>query len=494
MRQRFIGSLAILLAGAGAVLPSSSALATPKLFQAGLVAAAAPPKPARFADQVTAQDLEVQDKSDESKEKKPEPELIPPPKVDPSKDAKAPVLPDDAGKLRPHADGFKPADACAPLCCPPCCCCPCRKPRLWATAEYLLWWIDDGPVPLPLVTTSTTAGPPINAGFFSDPGAAVLFGNTSIDYGTLSGGRVSVGYWLTPEQTLGVETSWFLLEQGTFEFAARSNAAGSPVLSRPVIRSDTGAESGFRAAFPGALAGGVLVGSNSQLWGADVNLTGRVFAGSSLTWDLLAGFRYLDLEEDLNVAQSTTILAGGITGFNGVFFREGNGIALYDSFDARTQFWGGQLGSRLTYTLGRVVAESTIKVGLGCNHQTLTVGGSTTLFPIGGGSRTASGGALAQISNIGRYSRDDFAVVPEVTVNVGYNLTDALRVFVGYNFLYISEVVRPGEQISRTVNPTLPPASLEYGPLVGPRAPILTGLQRDDYWAQGLNFGLSFRY
>ena len=54
-------------------------------------------------------------------------------------------------------------------------------------------------------------------------------------------------------------------------------------------------------------------------------------------------------------------------------------------------------------------------------------------------------------------------------------------------------VPRPGDQIDRAVNPTQLPLSTA--------APLLTGLARPapvlrdtDFWAQGINFGLEFRY
>src|SRR5262245_61953321 len=37
---------------------------------------------------------------------------------------------------------------------------PCKRPPLlWIDAEYLLWWIKDGPLPVPLVTTGSGNDP-----------------------------------------------------------------------------------------------------------------------------------------------------------------------------------------------------------------------------------------------------------------------------------------------------------------------------------------------
>jgi len=62
------------------------------------------------------------------------------------------------------------------------------------------------------------------------------------------------------------------------------------------------------------------------------------------------------------------------------------------------------------------------------------------------------GGLLALPSNIGTQTRNRFAVIPELGVKVGYQLTDHIRVYAGYNFLYASSVVRPGNQIDPVIN------------------------------------------
>ena len=86
-----------------------------------------------------------------------------------------------------------------------------------------------------------------------------------------------------------------------------------------------------------------------------------------------------------------------------------------------------------------------------------------------------------------------FAVVPELGINVGYQINPLWRVFVGYNFLYLSDVVRPGNQIDRVVNTTQLPSVLGPGMLVGPARPTFV-MKGTDFWAQGLSVGLEFRY
>src|SRR5204862_492234 len=83
----------------------------------------------------------------------------------------------------------------------------------------------------------------------------------------------------------------------------------------------------------------------------------------------------------------------------------------------------------------------------------------------------AQGGLLALPSNIGRYSRDRFAVLPEASINLGYQVTPWLRATAGYTFLYCSNVVRPGDQVNLAVNPTQLPSNLTAPAPSGPAHP-----------------------
>ncbi|HEX4608296.1 MAG TPA: BBP7 family outer membrane beta-barrel protein, partial [Urbifossiella sp.] len=86
-----------------------------------------------------------------------------------------------------------------------------------------------------------------------------------------------------------------------------------------------------------------------------------------------------------------------------------------------------------------------------------------------------------------------FAVVPEAILKVGLKYGDFSRFFVGYNFLYLNTVVRPGDQIDRTVNPTQISSLNPGGVLVGPDHPR-PAIVTTDFWAQGLVIGFEARF
>jgi hypothetical protein len=367
-------------------------------------------------------------------------------------------------------------DACAvrPICGP--------AGRVWASAEYLLWWFEGSRVP-PLVTTS----PPASNGVLGAPGTTVLFGGSRVDEDAHSGGQFTLGYWLNECQTIGVEGGYFFLGSRSEEFTAGgSGLPGSQVIARPLINAVTGAETAQLVSFPGAAAGTIHIDSSSRLEGANALGVANLCCSCCSRVDLLAGFRYLELREGIgiaeNIALSPTIPTIG-----------GSRLAVAESFNTRNQFYGGQLGARAEYRWGRIFINAAGSFALGTNHETIDIRGSTTITPPGGVPTTLAGGILALPTNIGHFSRDRFAVVPEVGINVGYQLTTYLRAYMGYRFLYDSNVVRPGDAIDRTVNVSQIPSVLGPGTLVGPARPAVI-FKDTEFWAQGMNFGLEFRY
>ena len=125
-------------------------------------------------------------------------------------------------------------------------------------------------------------------------------------------------------------------------------------------------------------------------------------------------------------------------------------------------------------------------------HSTVDINGSrTATLPNGGGTSTSAGGLLAQPSNIGRYSFDEFAVLPEGGINFGYQVTSNIRAYAGYNFLYWNKVIRASEQVDLNVNPSQIAGGRD--PLSNVQAPAFRP-NYSDYWVQGVTFGLELRF
>ncbi len=267
-------------------------------------------------------------------------------------------------------------------------------PGVEITAGYLAWWFRPPNVNATLATgTSSSIGP----------------GSFSYD-SPFTGGELRARFWLDNTQTGSFEVGGFILGQ----------------------RTET------------AYAGGTAASADSFLWGADANLVVNTLSPV----DLIAGFRYLDLKEDLDI---TTAGAAATT---------------IDHFYTRNQFYGGQFGARACYhwCMFTFVAESLL--GLGDVHQTLEVAGGNSAGP--------GGGTFATTANSGVFIRDEFGVLVQTDFKVAVDVCNGVQWFVGYDFLYLNQVLRPFNQV------TTPGAA---APLDGTY-----------FWAQGISTGVCIRY
>jgi hypothetical protein len=368
--------------------------------------------------------------------------------------------------------------------------------RGWVQVDYVLWWLRDAPLPVPLVTT----GDPkvgfdpnmvhtVNtAGAIGQPGTQVLFGGQDIHAQGYSGMRLTIGDWIDDEERFGAEGSGFILERRTKQFVAASDATGNPPLYFPIFSESAGAERAVPIADPlRGFSGSVVINSTLQLWGAELNGLVNLYHRPCLELTLLTGFRYADLRENIEIYNTTKDLI-----FNNV-------TSLTDYFRTVDQFYGGQLGSRLAVQFHRFSLDITGKVALGATHQVVDIQGNIFQAgpnaPVPPGVGIFPGGVYTQSSNLGKRTADQFAVLPSLEVKWGCALNQRSRVFVGYDLLYWSQVVRPGNQISSIVNLTqnavLDPNG--QGKLVGPAQPAPL-FNRSDFWAQGLTAGFEVRY
>jgi hypothetical protein len=359
--------------------------------------------------------------------------------------------------------------------------------RFWARGEYLLGWVKNAPMPEAIITIGDPnvgfnggVGVVNSAGAIGQPGTQVVFGNSSIDYGTINGMRFTLGGWLDSEGLVGLEGTGFLFERRVSQFAATSN--GDPALYFPIDSGFAGAPRGIPIADSlRQFVGDVFATSTFEFWGAELNGCFSLCRQPCRETVLLVGFRYLDLKENFHVHNSTID-----TLFNNLQVHD-------DQFDTRNQFYGGQIGLRSSYRRNDLTLNMTGKLAFGSTHEVVSINGAIgqTAFP----PTSAPGGIYTQSSNIGRYTANQFGVVPAFEIKLGYQVTPRLNAFVGYDILYWNQVVRPGNQINRNVNLTqngvLDPNAT--GILVGPNVPT-PFFNRSDFWAQALSFGLELRY
>src|SRR5262249_38797725 len=120
--------------------------------------------------------------------------------------------------------------------------------------------------------------------------------------------------------------------------------------------------------------------------------------------------RYLDLKGDLLILESLRVLQD-VPNTPAV---RGRSVPGFDRSANRNQFTGLQLGTDMEFRKGPCFLGLRLKVALGDVHEVVTINGAQTITPPGGGTTLFRGGLLALPSNIGRFSQDRFAVLPEL--------------------------------------------------------------------------------
>jgi hypothetical protein len=362
-------------------------------------------------------------------------------------------------------------------------------PRFWLRSDYLVWWTKGAPLP-PLVTTGSTSDS--MPGALGQPGTSILYGDGSVGLGATSGWRLDVGGYFDAHENWGLQSVFIILGRQAAGFDAYSDENGNPLITRPVNNANNGTETAYADSYPGALAGGTTVTSTSQFLSWEINGLGKIFQNDHWRLEGLAGFRYMNLTESLEVDDALVPLASGALTFLGQPVDTSSTMYDFDRFRTTNNFFGGQLGGRLTWTSGPFSIESVTKLGLGGTEERTEISGATTVVSGSGAVSSAPGGILATTANIGSYSQARFSLVPEEDLNFNLAITPYLSARIGYSFIYWSNVIRPGDQVTRVVSPTLVPSDPTYG-TGGPNEPGNL-FHTTGYWAQGLNLGLEFHF
>lgn len=393
-------------------------------------------------------------------------------------------------------------------------------PRIWTTFEYLLWFNRDQPTRFPYLTTSA----PTSNGLLGRPSTLILAGGGDISYGAQSGFRITSGFYGDASRRYGFEASGFLIPENSNRSEVNSSPSGIPTLARPFIDSaGLRASSSLVIANPNFAQGRAVTDISSSTWGVEASGVVNLFRsepGCATAWsiDALAGYRFFELDEAVrlqsisalnNPGNLTPIFATGPFGiitqvgvqftpvpvpFGGLTVSTPAQVTVTDDFRVTNRFNGGNFGLRANVRHGLFTVDATGKIGVGNMEQRVDIRGESSFVDGSRGtSGAAFGGLYANAANIGRYNRDEFAIIPEGSINVGVAVTRSLTAFVGYSYLYVSEVIRPGQLINPVVNSATVPFSGNYGAVNRPNAPGIV-VESDDYWIQGVNFGFTLRY
>jgi hypothetical protein len=396
--------------------------------------------------------------------------------------------------------------------------------RLYASAEYLVWRMRDTVLPS-FITQNTPVGSIAVSGSTTVLGSSsgtqitpftatlpILFqvaqstpSASSLSFGDEQGVRATFGYRIGEDW--GLEGSFFILPHKTFSF---SNATGAGLDTQtfptPFANQTFVIVPGGTSAAPPQLVQSIpifvqatstatLLGqATTELWGAELNARCLKCQFGSLTVDWLAGGRYIDLKETISSTDTVNLGPGNFppnstlvqltSPFTGSFT---------DSIRAHNQFFGPQVGVAfdVCFDCG-VYFSGWGKVAIGDMHENFKLTGVTQQNLANAPSVVPGGLFVAPADNGHSFVFDRICAVPELNINLGYQFCSSFRVFVGYDFLYLSTVGRPGSQITTTTTN----AAISVGGASVPISLLQPAFhnQGTDMFVQGVNMGLEIRY
>ncbi len=396
-------------------------------------------------------------------------------------------------------------------------------PRWWFSGNYMLTFVSNQPIPYTMLTTSS----PNQNGLIGAPTTLPLITNQNIRYSAISGFQLDTGFYGDADRRWGAEVSAFYTERLNYQRGYTSvtpgfDPAGIPLLARPFIDSTTGAPSSLVLANAGLGAGNAVLTTHTEVHDIDASGVWNVFRcspGSRFWWslDVMGGYQFFQLREDIAMGSTVSlnnvlvipILRPGPFGVpiqvgtrvaaipvpvGGVFTGAPATVSIVDKFAVTNQFNGGFVGMRTEARCGMFSVTTTGKLGVGEMHEVLDITGGTSFVNTATAQAGSSyGGLYANSSNIGHFATDRFAIIPELNVNFGVNITRSFSAYVGYGFLFVNRVARPGDQMNPVIDSSTVPFSSSFGDF-GHTPQINTLFKQSQFWMNMVNFGFEYKY
>lgn len=391
-------------------------------------------------------------------------------------------------------------------------------PQSWLQIDFIAGIVKNCPVSAPLVTTASFSD--ALPGAIGQPGTQVVLGNGPVRMGWQEGFQVNAGSWLTTSPRFGIDGGYFLLPKlSKQESVATTGEPGSVNFAVPIF--DVTGVFGLNGV-PGEtvfLLPGPLFGApgfegrfdlrlSTQFQGAETNGLFQCGRWGCFQVDVSGGFRWLQLRESL-ILKGASESISDVSGF--YFFR--------DDFSTVNNFFGGQLGLKLHYASNEWELQGGAKVGAGALDQEIDINGysqtySGNLFFLTHNTAgvTLPGGVFAEPTNSGNYKKREVAALVEASFRGTCYVTSNIKLSLGYRFLWLNKIARPGDQIDRRINTTLTAlgnASRETvgtgpGPIAfgspgpapapeGPNAPKFNA-KTSNFWMQALCIGIEIDF
>lgn len=344
-------------------------------------------------------------------------------------------------------------------------------PRVYGSFDTLVVWRHGGNYPAILTTSD-----PADEGVLGAPSTRVLFGDGYETGDAGLGGRITIGMWLDDYQNWSIGGRFMALTEEGASYTATS--AEYDTLAFPFFDTVAGVQDSIVVALPGSgtnAANNTTVNLNNDntLYMGDFFVTKHLYTNHGNRWDFVTGYSYAKLEDSFTInAQYTNQDAGGTISVGDV-------VTLRDDFSATNEFHGGQFGLIAEFQDGPFSWRAMGKISVGGMKQEATISGSTSI----NGNPPTADGIYARSSNSGSYSRDQFAYIPEVSVDMIYAYNCNLDFKLGTNFVYFSDVATG----ATLINPNMDINSLN------PTDPTFNFIEQD-FWVVGMTLGMEFHY
>jgi hypothetical protein len=362
----------------------------------------------------------------------------------------------------------------------------------WLGVEYLRWRIDGGRDVPPLVTEGPATEPLDEVGQLDNPTTDILFGDEELNEDWRNGFRVYGGVWLDCCQCWGIGADYFDLDDDD-HFISGSDP--DVIVTRPFFNTETGEPDTQLVDVPDELWGEVEIDSSDDFSGAGIALQRQLWrccnpcaCGPSSQGYLLAGYRHYRYDSDLVITENLLVLPNTTTPLV-----PGTEIFVQDRFSTENDFHGAELGFAAAVQQSWWWIDGFAKVAFGSHRRRVSIDGETINTVPNAGTAEFEGGFLtSEVTNIGDYADDTLAVIPQLRLGVGGQLSKHFGVRAGYNVIFWNAVARAGSQLppGLEVDPrNLPPVQPGGGD-----APEFAGILGTPLIAHGLDLGVQFTY
>lgn len=344
--------------------------------------------------------------------------------------------------------------------------------RMSVRAEVPLFW-RRAAAPPALVTTSDAGTLIGDAGQLGLSTTDILLGDTRLNEDSNAGFRLTLATWLGQREEYGLMFRYWTAGDQDDEYSFGSNQF--PILARPFF--NTSIANAFEndalvVAFPGTSTGSIRVATTSSVEGLELSLKRLLYRDRFTRIDWLYGYQHASIDESIGISSTTSASTG-------------EQLAISDNFSTENNFHGVSYGIAGTRHFSCWKLETMFRLGLGNLRRNVNVSGSTTATSTG--SVTTPQGLLARSTNSIAFEDDTFVVIPEVGINLAYQLRPGLDFTLGYNYMLVPKVAQASQQINDSL------ASNLSDPFSGSADPAFQFDERN-FWLNSLGLGLQWRY